>query len=244
MAVGLLVMMKIDLSRLVLLLLTSALWAVAGNADALSYSAKPIRATVVDAETGQPIEGVIVNAYWHLEDQGGHGLGPFNLTEAVTDSKGVFYMPGWGPLEVPRSPDQPLRRARLDPDQPWLQLFKPGYKFQTVAGNESTSYLNDPFWTGDPVRASAWDGKVIKLERFQGPDERYLRRLEGARASAGIGACWWVKTPRMTAAFIREGERLKAVRGRNELLRFDEIDERYKGQYCGSPQGLLGDFLK
>ena len=74
MAVGLLVMMKVDLSRLVLLLLTSALWAVAGNADALSYSAKPIRATVVDAETGQPIEGVIVNAYWHLEDQGGHGL--------------------------------------------------------------------------------------------------------------------------------------------------------------------------
>src|SRR5207247_6179329 len=109
-------------------------------------------------------------------------------------------------------------------NQPWLQLFKPGYKFQTVAGNESTSYLNDPFWTGDPVRASAWDGKPIKLERFYGTEEQYLRHLERARARSGIGECWWAKIPRMTAAFIRQGERYRDIPW-NSLPRFSEIDE-------------------
>ena len=164
--------------RQVLLVALVALAVAATDVDALSYSAKPIRATVVDAETGEPIEGVIVNAYWHLEDQDGHGLGPFNLTEAVTDAKGVFFMPGWGPLEVPRDSSQPSRRGRLDPDQPWLQVFKSGYKFTTVAGNESTAYLNDPLWSGDPVRTSVWDGKIIRLERFRETDERYLNHLE------------------------------------------------------------------
>src|SRR5439155_22191308 len=173
----------------------------------------------------QPIEGVIVNAYWHLEDQGGHGLGPFNVTEAVTNGKGMFLMSGWGPLDVPRDPKRLLQRGRLPPDQPWLQLFKPGYKFQTVAGDESTSYLSDPFWTGEAVRSSWWDGKVVKLERFQGTDERYLTLLEGARARSAVGECWWAKVPNMTAAFIREGNRLKTVRGWSGLPRFNEIDE-------------------
>jgi hypothetical protein len=236
--------MTIALRRLFLVSQLLAAAAAPLSVQALSYAAKPIRATVVDAETGQPVQGVIVNAYWHLEDQGGHGMGPLNVTEAVTDANGVFFMAGWGPMEVPRDSDEPLRRGRLDPDQPWLQLFKPGYSFKEVAGNESTRYLNDPFWTGDFVRASAWDGRVIKIERFRGSDERYLRRLEGARASTALGACWWVKVPHMTAAFIKEGERLKSVRGWNELLRFDEIQELYDGQYCGSRRELLQELLK
>ncbi len=211
---------------------------------ALSYSAKPIRATVVDAETGLPLEGVIVNAYWHMEDSGGHGLGPLNVTEAVTDASGAFYMAGWGPMEVPRLSNNPLLRPRLDPDQPWLQIFKPGYHFLQVQGDESTSYLNDPTWTGEAVRESAWNGKVIKLETFRGNDKKYLDHLHGARSGMAIGACWWAKVPRMTAAFIREGEQLRKVRGWNDLVEFDEIQERYAGKYCGSPKELLGDLLK
>jgi len=241
MAIGLMVSdTTIALRKLFLVFVASV--AVPLDVHALSYSAKSIRATVVDAETDRPVQGVIVNAYWHLEDRGGHGMGPLNVTEAVTDANGVFFMAGWGPMEVPRDADEPLRRGRLDPDQPWLQLFKPGYSFKEVAGNESTSYLNDPFWSGDSVRASAWDGKDIKIERFRGTDEQYLRHLE--RSSPAIGGCWWTKTPRMTAAFIREGQRLKGVSIWNNLPRLDEISERYEGQYCGSPKDLLGNLVK
>jgi hypothetical protein len=216
----------------------------ARDGTALRYSAKPIRATVVDAETGLPLEGVIVNAYWHMEDSGGHGLGPFNVTEAVTDANGVFYMAGWGPMEVPRLSNNPLLRPRLDPDQPWLQLFKRGYRFLRVQGDESTSYLSDPMWTGDSLRESAWNNKVIRLERFHGTDEQYLNHLHGKRSGMAIGACWWAKVPRMTAAFIREGEQLRRVKGWNDLVEFNEIQERYAGKYCGSPKELLGDLLK
>jgi len=211
---------------------------------ALSYSAKPITATVLDAETGKPVEGVIVNAYWHLEDQGGHGLGPFNVTEAVTDSNGGFFMPGWGPMEVPQYPSQPFLRARLDPNQPWLQLFKHGYKFEMVQGDESTSYLDNPFWTGSPVRESAWDGKVIKIERFQGSDRQYVNHLHGVRVSVPTTRCWWLKNPRMTAALIREGERLKSVTGRNEILSFEDVMEYDKGRSCVQSRAIIEELLR
>lgn len=219
-------------------------FAFACDAASLSYSAKPIRATVVDAESGQPIKGVVVNAYWHMEDRGGHGLGPFNVTEAVTDASGAFVMPGWGPMEVPKFSNDPMLYPRLDPDQPWLQFFKSGYRFKRVLGDEPTSYLNDPAWTGDPVRGSYWNDKVIKLERFQGTGAQYLSHLQGARSGIAIGGCRWVKAPRMAAAFIREGERLKSVRGWNELVTLDEIKERYREQYCGASRTMVEELLK
>ena len=68
-----------------------------------SYSAKPIEAWVVDAQTGKPLEGVNVVAHWKLR-YGLEGGGSYQLhiMEDVTDKNGRFFFPAWGPKEIPR----------------------------------------------------------------------------------------------------------------------------------------------
>src|SRR6266540_7096039 len=89
-----------------------------------TYSAKPIEAWVVDEETKQPLEGVIVVANWELR----YGLegGAYQLTimETVTDKNGRFYFPGWGPKAIPKELPS---GARLKEDDPGLLFYKHGY---------------------------------------------------------------------------------------------------------------------
>ena len=62
-------------------------------ANALSYSAEPITAVVVDAETRQVLESVNVLVLWDLEDPNGRG-GPYWIfEETVTDKEGRFQFP-------------------------------------------------------------------------------------------------------------------------------------------------------
>ena len=63
----------------------------------LVYFGLPVTARVVDAETGQPVEGVMVVANCPM--RGGHGTpaGQAMVMEAVTDKDGVFHFPWWGP---------------------------------------------------------------------------------------------------------------------------------------------------
>src|SRR3990172_3705709 len=67
----------------------------------LKYSAEPIEARVVDAETKQPLEGVIVTANWELVEGtlagGPRVLGQMMVMEAVTDANGRFSFPALGP---------------------------------------------------------------------------------------------------------------------------------------------------
>src|SRR6266849_1854255 len=81
------------------------------QACATTYSAEPIEAWVVDADSGQPIEGVVVTANWELEigTLGGNiPVGQIMVMETVTDQKGRFYFPAWGPKAVPLKKPNPL----------------------------------------------------------------------------------------------------------------------------------------
>lgn len=63
------------------------------------YSADPIEAKVIDAETKQPLEGVTVVAHWELvygTPGGSSPAGQLTAMEAVTDHDGKFHFPGWG----------------------------------------------------------------------------------------------------------------------------------------------------
>lgn len=150
-----------------------------------AYSAKEIRATVVDGSTGQPLEDVVVVARWVLARM--YGDGPqLHIAESVTDRQGKFLIPAWGPK--PR----PALMALTD-KSPQLLLFKHGYVPQTLYSGESKEEFAQRFpnyrnmksseiklWMtvtkGYPNRAvqeAFWDGLTLQLEPFRGTEERW-----------------------------------------------------------------------
>ena len=214
-----------------------------GEATALSYSATPIRVQVIDAETREPISDVIALVVWTLEDARG-GSGPvFKSAEAVSDARGEFTFPGWGPLEVPRSPDG--LQWRLDTEQPVIFLFKPGFVFESVANEWESWMLGDSSWTGDRVRRSVWDSKQILLPRFHGTDELDINRLSIVAGRLPLQACQWAKIPRLTAALVSEGKRLSIPKQFNSLPTIQNLSEKAAREpQCPSPIIVLGPFLK
>ena len=118
------------------------------------YWAEAIHARVIDAETGQPIEGVVVVAVWKLYGGGfGHGghHGALFVEETVTDANGEFAFGKWGPRRRPAY-------AALD-TAPWLLLFKSGYQHRFLS-NEADSNA--------ALRRSDWTGGIVRLQRFVG----------------------------------------------------------------------------
>jgi len=231
--------MKATITRRLILCISMLAWP--GAAGALSYSALPFEVKIVDAETGVPLEGVIGNALWRLEARGGHNLGNFMATEAVSDKEGIMRMPGWGPTEVPKEPGGYLAQGRLDPNQPTLHLYKQDYWFSLEGAPWESAYLNDPHWSGDSVRRVYLDKMVLKLRPFKGPIQQYTEQLIRSQ-NGGTSGCLWVNAPQMNAAFINEGRRLKKFDRFGELLKLSDIPEYYDGKRCGS-KDLLGHYL-
>lgn len=158
------------------------------------YKAEPIEAWVADAETNQPLEGVIVVAHWQLKGglEGGNPVGEMMVMETLTDAKGRFYFPGWGPK---------LRslEGRLKTKSPGILLFKSGYEYRGLENK-----LNNKSLRGDldnPLR-SDWNGKTIRLERFKGQGEEYARHLGSLSLSWAYtgNECEWKRIHRMVLA--------------------------------------------
>lgn len=153
-----------------------------------SYSAKAIRATVVDEVTSRPLQGVIVVAVWELRTLSGRGP-RMQVGEAVTDARGKFFIAGWGPKFRP-----PL--TQFAEKAPLLLFFKHGYVPLTLH-NESKkkvaelypNYQTMPtrqlleliaWYQGMPeeaVQESMWDGLTIQLEPFVGTADRWLELI-------------------------------------------------------------------
>jgi hypothetical protein len=172
-------------------------------ATALSYSAKPISLVVVDAETKQPIEGVIALVVWKLQNTDGGGGIFWVFEEAVGDKQGHVMFPGWGPKVVPSTTIGELK-LRLGPDQPTIYLFKSGYPFGVVGNDWESWMLGNSAWTGDLVRASIWDNKTVEIRRFVGAERQYLAGLSSTASRMPLHACQWANFPRFTAALVRE----------------------------------------
>jgi hypothetical protein len=216
---------------------------VAGNAEALSYSAKPITAQVVDADTKEPLADVIVLVLWELEDIGGGSGGILRFEETVGDQRGHFTFAGWGPQTVPPSDDG--RLWRLDTEQPILYLFKFGYRLKAVTNYLEMRWLGNPTWTGDPVRASEWNGKQIELQRFEGADHLYVRALSRSASRMPLQECRWAQIPRMTAALMKA--RAIATEQRefiNSLPTMRSLETKAADYGCPNPRELLAPYLK
>lgn len=175
-----------------------------------TYSAESIEGWVVDADTNEPLEGVVVVAAWILDgwttpfikfDR----VGTLELMESVTDSDGRFNFPAWGPLRRPRD-------GVLWAQDPELLFFKSGYDIE-ILSNPLTSKIPT-----NSVRTSRWNGKTIKLKKFEGDVKRYANRVrsfgDGSVENA-LEDCSWQKIPNTIIALRRENERLEqyGVRG-------------------------------
>lgn len=159
-------------------------------AMSLTYTAEPMQAWVVDADTKQPLEDVIVVARWELErgTVGGNvPAGQLKVMEAVTDKEGKFSFPGFGP--------ETLWDSFLVNKDPELILFKSGYEFRRLLN----PYTSDRELRTRPQRRSDWNGKRIALKSFKGTQEEYARHL-GSLSLSWIytgNECEWKKIPRM-----------------------------------------------
>ena len=187
-----------------LLLLLAPLWVFG---DPPAYFAKEINGQVVDAATGQPLEGVVIVAVWKFYSQGigsgGHG-GALNTLETITDKDGRYHLPGWGPR--PRPPF-----AYLDYLDPEITVFKSDYYPESLA-NEVVGSGNR---NRSVVRTSEWDGKVIKLRPFAGDWVDYSFKLRTLWDP--IGHC--VRTcPRLVLALDAEDKRIKQVAPKKPVI--------------------------
>ena len=109
------------LVRIVLLVVLTT--SLQGCGD-LYYTAAPIEAWVVDADTGAPIEGAVVTANWQMVafgfDTGGRKKGQLEVMETVTDKNGRFHFPGFTKIN--------LSGNALGEADPQILIFKPGYR--------------------------------------------------------------------------------------------------------------------
>lgn len=213
---------------------------------AFFYSAKPIEAWVVDAETKKPLEGVIVVAHWQLKGglEGGNPVGQMMVMETVTDKNGRLYFPGWGPKLRPWY-------GELKNQSPGILLFKSGYAYQ-----ELQNHLTNKTMRGDleiPLR-SIWDEKTIKLKKFVASMgeyeelfEEFNHRLERI-ATDQPTECLWKSLPKTIRLVNQERNRLVALGINsntlssidNELLMNDKFYTKEGG--CGSPKEFFGGF--
>ena len=241
--------------RLFLSLLLSGLFILALPACATGYpseyAAEAIEAWVIDAETKQPLEGVIVVAHWELE--GGIHLGvmgDLEVLETVTDKNGRFHFPAWGPKKLPRGLPH---NARLTANDPELLLFKGGYKFDMLSNPGTMAALKGQ---GGPVRRSQWNRKTIELSpfkvtayrpKYEDNFESFNGELERI-AARDPKACGWKKIPNTIRAMNLERRRMveQGVNPNtlstidNRLITNDDYFTKQGG--CGSPKEFFGGF--
>ncbi len=118
------------------------------------YTADPITARVVDADTKTPLEGVHVVAAWEVKGglEGGNIEGYIKVMETTTGSNGEFRFPSWGPRLNPHF-------GGIQGEAPLLMFLKRGYVFKAEANMISGKDSAPSHMT------SQWNGKIIPLQR-------------------------------------------------------------------------------
>jgi len=215
-----------------------ALFAISQMAACAMYSAAPMQATVVDAETKKPLEGAVVVAHWVLEDTGAvKTVGDMELMEAVTDASGRFALPGWGPKATPNYP-YPVRLSQLDPE---IIILKPGYMPRSVMNNEHPNLIFHPEDLGPTTRTSQWNNRVIALDKADDPPKNYALSLSTLLTGVDHSGCKWQKIPRTIVVLTKEKDRLKRL-GINSYpaLTISRVEEGPAP--CGSVKEFFKDY--
>jgi len=138
----------------------------------LHYHGAPISGRVLDAQTGQPVEGAVVLATWKvwgccttLQDARQRVVA---VSEALTDAQGNYRIEAWGPIE------RPLGYERIVGFDPMISVFKPQYEPAPLVNFawRSGAAAND---FRDSTLKSVYDGQDIRLKPY---GEDVVRRLK------------------------------------------------------------------
>jgi hypothetical protein len=155
------------------LLIVIILWGVAaalafGSTGHIYYSDGPWKGTVIDAETKEPLEGVVVVAIW--EKKYGGPAGPYtyflDAVEAMTDKDGQFVIPkywkwNWVPFV-----------SWIE--GPTFEIFKPGYTaFPGGGWNYFKYFPKSPLGVDLTALADLFKkGIVVELLKLRTREER------------------------------------------------------------------------
>jgi hypothetical protein len=200
------------------------------------YWALPANGQVIDAKTRLPLSGVIVVAYWELEDTGwtGSPVEEMAVMETVTDSTGRFAFRWWRPRL--RWPITGMLRSRA----PRLLFFKSGYKLEHYVNSFTTFSLN-------PFPSSNCDDAVIPLEQFQGTPAEYAKTFEDfdislsfLRRGNSARRCEWKKIPHMLAALHVQQELFKRENLYSSIPPIETVSNQSR---CGSVEKFLQGYL-
>lgn len=234
-------LMKWKICELLSMLACISVSPVCADAHSGHYSAKAIEARVVDAETGKPLEGVIVVLNWELVDSHRLPAGQLTVVETVTDEKGQFSFPAWGPKAL-------LPNSSMDQKAPQLLLFKEGFQYRRLANPAATGASRSS------VFDAVWNGKTIEMWRLPkdaivrlGPGRVVSKRslsFNGLSFSLGWAYrgrdCEWKQIPRMLAVIHRTKLEFERQGLRTDLKSIDDLPRSEK---CGSPRDYLRKYL-
>ena len=187
-----------------LLLMSLAMGMEAWGADAY-YTAAPIEAWVVDADTEAPIEGAVVTANWQLVgfsyDTGGRKLGQLEVMETVTDRNGRFHFPGFTKVNASGNV--------LREEDPQILVFKSGYRYLRATNQypigkegEQGTYRKSPI-IGQKLKMKKADEDVKKYAFNLGVLGGYLSKI----ADHDVGT----RIPRMIQALGCERKKVRAL---------------------------------
>lgn len=162
-------------------------------------------------------------AHWKLESTSRliphqtNEAGSLVILEAVTDAKGRFYFPAWGPKLH-------LGAGDLGDSDPELILFKSGYKYLRLSNSrylrpKKYSDVGKPSGTeskpSGSKRISFWNGEAITLEPFKGATTEqfkvlmdFSRNIESFTVRQ-LEPCNWLQIPRTLKVMTRERVRLE-----------------------------------
>ena len=205
----------------------------------LTYSAKPIAGQVVDADTGQPLEGAIVIAIWELYTGFNYEndilAGQLHVAEVLTDKAGYYHIEGWGPEWRPS-------KKYLSHNAPLLVVFKEGYDF-FARGNSYESIFKDTRYKW--IQESSWNRETIKLKKFEGNLEEYGDRLWRLSSNFnsllkfyfGAERCAWKKIPHMILVFDKYDEKLQKEKISSVLV--PDLEHLTGDGSCGTKADFL-----
>jgi hypothetical protein len=190
-----------------------------------TYTAEPIAARIVDADTGAPVMGVNVVAAWQAKGglEGGNIMGYVTVMEDVTNANGEFSFPGWGP--------KTWKNGAIRDGAPLLILLKPGYEVRLLwEGKYGVEFAPSHL-------SSSWHGKAISVRRFAATEEEYAQTNVGLWTFLDTlvrqRGCSWKGIPRFLKAVDLQRRAILAAGRTSDFPGLDALDAN-ADKSCGS----------